>query len=408
MDAHSIAVVGLGYVGLPLAAALAAKHPVVGYDIDTEKVAKLQSSGVENGVRITGQISALSSANIFIITVPTPIDQDKKPDLTQLLLATKSVAEYLKPGALVIFESTVYPGCTEEACVPVLEKFSGLKYNQDFFVGYSPERINVGDQQHTLTNTVKITSGSTPEAAAKVDELYKSIITAGTYPAPSIKVAEAAKAIENAQRDLNISFVNELSLMFDKMGIDTHDVLDAAATKWNFHKYTPGLVGGHCIGVDPYYLSYKATQIGIAPQVISSGRRVNEGMAEFVAQKLDRLLQQKGKQVNGSRLLVLGITFKENCDDVRNSGVIALHRALASMGAYIDLIDPNADAQMVKHEYSLHLQTDLNYSYSYDAIILAVPHKAFEYINFLHWKQKGSIIFDIKGTLDRNIADARL
>lgn len=422
----SIAIIGLGYVGLPLAVAFAGKYQVTGYDIDAERVQELESEGDLTGqialehlqeartegqggrLELTADPAGIRSAQIFIVTVPTPIDRYKQPDLAPLLAATKTVAAALKKGDIVIFESTVYPGCTEEDCVPVLEQGSGLVFNVDFFCGYSPERINVGDQHNTLTSIIKVTSGSTPAIADEVDRLYQSIIKAGTHKAPSIKVAEASKAIENAQRDLNISFVNELALMFDKMGIDTRDVLDAAGTKWNFMKYQPGLVGGHCIGVDPYYLTYKAEQLGYTPLVISSGRRVNENMGVFVAGKVLDLIRDKGMAVGQASVLVLGITFKENCADIRNSGVIRLYDSLVGAGARVDVYDPRADVLKVAKEYSLPLLPKIDYIKKYDAVILAVAHQEFGNIDFETFRNSGAIIYDIKGVLDRRLADARL
>lgn len=422
----TIAIIGLGYVGLPLAIEFSKKYKVIGFDIDTERIAALETLGDNTGqidrnilqqvqagsgngkLKLTADLREIGYADIYIITVPTPIDDNKRPDLKPLLKATEMVASVLKNNDLVIFESTVYPGCTEEDCVPVLEKTSGLIFNQDFFCGYSPERINVGDRQNTLTSIVKVTSGSTPGVAEEVDQLYASIITAGTHKAPSIKVAEASKAIENSQRDLNISFVNELALIFDRMGIDTRDVLDAAGTKWNFIKYQPGLVGGHCIGVDPYYLTYKAEKLGYAPQVISSGRRVNEHMGAFVADKVLDLMRQRGKNIPASSILILGITFKENCADIRNSGVISLYRNLIQAGTKVDVYDPWADHGKVAKEYSVPLLPKIDYIKKYDAVILAVAHQEFAQIDFNSFKEKEAIIYDIKGVLDRNFVDARL
>ncbi|RYZ31190.1 MAG: nucleotide sugar dehydrogenase, partial [Sphingobacteriales bacterium] len=365
--------------------------------------------GVEGQqLKLTDREEELKTACIFIITVPTPINTDKRPDLGPLLTATRTVAAALKKGDIVIYESTVYPGCTEEDCVPLLEQVSGLQFNTDFYCGYSPERINVGDTKHTLTSIVKVTSGSTAAIADTVDSLYASIITAGTHKAPSIKVAEASKAIENAQRDLNISFVNELALMFDKMGIDTRDVLDAAETKWNFMKFQPGLVGGHCIGVDPYYLTYKAEQLGYQPQVISSGRRVNEHMGGFVAGKVLALIADKGTEVQQAFVLVLGITFKENCTDIRNSGVVMLYNSLVAAGAAVDVYDPWADPLKVAKEYSVPLLPEIDYIKKYDAVILAVAHNEFVQIDFEVFRASGAVIYDIKGVLDRSLTDARL
>lgn len=413
-----IAIIGLGYVGLPLALAFSKQYSVIGYDLDTKRVEALN-----NGVDITLQASeedlkankqllftadlaAIAAATIYIVTVPTPVHADKTPDLGPLLNATKTIAGVLKKGDIVIYESTVYPGCTEEDCVPVLEKIAGLKYNEDFYCGYSPERINPGDQVNTLTKIKKITSGSTPVIAASIDQLYASIITAGTYSAPSIKVAEAAKSIENAQRDINISFVNELALIFDRMGIDTHEVLAAASTKWNFLPFKPGLVGGHCIGVDPYYLAHKAKALGYHPQVILSGREVNDQMSLFVSEKLIRLLEQAGKQVQGAKVLILGVTFKENCPDIRNSKVFEIIRYLKDKGAMVDAFDPFANAEEVVQKQEVQLVTSLN---QYDAIVLAVAHDFFKALDFSMLKNNpNAIVYDTKAFLDRAIVTARL
>ncbi len=425
MNKKNIAVIGLGYVGLPLALEFAKKYPVIGFDIDKTRVQELNngidrtkeadiislkevlSSSSGNGLSFSSQISDLEESNIFIVTVPTPIDQFKSPDLTPLLSASKMLGSILKKGDIVIYESTVYPGCTEEDCVPVLEKHSGLKFNDDFFCGYSPERINPGDKVNTLTKIKKVTSGSTPEIAEVVDQLYKSIITAGTHKAPNLKVAEASKAIENAQRDVNISFVNELALIFDRVGIDTNDVIDAAATKWNFLKYQPGLVGGHCIGVDPYYLAHKAQSLGYHPQVILSGRRVNDNMGMFVANKVIKLMIHKGHRIQGAKALILGVTFKENCPDIRNSRVIDIYNELQQFGLQVDVYDPHADAKQVEHEYGISLTESINNHY--DAIILAVSHKEFLSIDFKELKNgNDTVIFDTKACLDRSIIDGRL
>ncbi|MBP5999833.1 MAG: nucleotide sugar dehydrogenase [Sediminibacterium sp.] len=413
-----IAIIGLGYVGLPLALAFSKQYSVIGYDLDTKRVEALN-----NGVDITLQASeedlkankqllftadlaAIAAATIYIVTVPTPVHADKTPDLGPLLNATKTIAGVLKKGDIVIYESTVYPGCTEEDCVPVLEKIAGLKYNEDFYCGYSPERINPGDQVNTLTKIKKITSGSTPVIAASIDQLYASIITAGTYSAPSIKVAEAAKSIENAQRDINISFVNELALIFDRMGIDTHEVLAAASTKWNFLPFKPGLVGGHCIGVDPYYLAHKAKALGYHPQVILSGREVNDQMSLFVSEKLIRLLEQAGKQVQGAKVLILGVTFKENCPDIRNSKVFEIIRYVKDKGAMVDAFDPFANAEEVMQKQHVQLVTSLN---KYDAIVLAVAHDFFKALDFSMLKNNpNAIVYDTKAFLDRAIVTARL
>lgn len=423
-----IAIIGLGYVGLPLAIEFGKKYPVIGFDINTERIQelnlgedrtreadlegmltamKLHTIGNGKGLRFSSEIDNLKLCNTFIVTVPTPIDQFKAPDLTPLLKASEMLGKVLKPGDLVIYESTVYPGCTEEDCVPVLEKISGLKFNVDFFCGYSPERINPGDKINTLTKIKKVTSGSTAEIADLVDALYGSIITAGTHKAPSLKVAEASKAIENAQRDVNISFVNELALIFDKMGIDTTDVIEAAGTKWNFLKYRPGLVGGHCIGVDPYYLAHKAESMGYHPQVILSGRRVNDGMGVFVAGKVIKLMIQKGISIKGSKALVLGITFKENCPDIRNSKVIDIINELLEFGLEVDVYDPHANPNEVLSEYGITIINGQLIG-KYDSIILAVAHEIFLSLRLTEIKKDVCIVFDTKSFLERALTDARL
>jgi UDP-N-acetyl-D-glucosamine/UDP-N-acetyl-D-galactosamine dehydrogenase len=413
-----IAIIGLGYVGLPLALAFAEKFQVVGFDINARRVNELKSGFdatlqakseelLSRPIQFSSAPEDIRDCTIYIITVPTPVDEAKKPDLHPLLKASAQVGAYLKPGNLVIYESTVYPGCTEEDCVPVLEWHSGLKYNQDFYCGYSPERISPGDTQHTLKTIVKVTSGSTPEIAKQVDALYASIIDAGTFPAKSIKVAEASKAIENAQRDVNISFVNELALIFDRMGVDTTDVLEASATKWNFLKFKPGLVGGHCIGVDPYYLAHKAELLGYHPEVILSGRRVNDQMASFVASKVVKMMLSRNLPVKNSRALILGITFKENCPDIRNTKVVDIYRELEQYGMQVDVYDPWAKADEVQSAFQFGLVEDLN-SKTYQAIILAVAHEEFAAIDFQGFKQQGSIIFDTKSVIDRKWVDGRL
>jgi len=425
-----IAVIGLGYVGLPLAIEFAKKYTVLGFDIDkariedllrgsdytneadTDELKKVLNLKDDRGLLLSSDASDLSQCNTFIITVPTPVNQFKSPDLRPLLYASEIIGKVLKPNDVVIYESTVYPGCTEEDCVPVLEEHSGLKFNVDFFCGYSPERINPGDKLYTLTKIVKVTSGSTPVVADYVDALYGSIIDAGTYKAPSIKVAEASKAIENAQRDINISFVNELALIFDLIGIDTNDVLAAAGTKWNFLKYKPGLVGGHCIGVDPYYLAHKAESLGYQPQVILSGRRVNDNMGVFVANKVIKLMVKKGISIAGSRVLILGITFKENCPDIRNSQVIDIYNELGQFGLNVDIYDPNANAGAVKKQHGIDLINDAGFiranNLLYDAIILAVSHKEFIGLNLQPFCKVNKVIFDTKAVLDREIVDGRL
>lgn len=429
-----IAVIGLGYVGLPLALEFSKKYPVLGFDINTARIAELKRGedrtkeaepeqlmqaikqsqetlggphAAATGLTFSATEADLASYNVYIVTVPTPIDQFKAPDLKPLKKASEMLGRYLKKGDIVIYESTVYPGCTEEECVPVLEKSSGLVFNQDFFCGYSPERINPGDKVNTLTKIKKVTSGSTPETAQTVDNLYKSIITAGTHLAPNMKVAEASKAIENAQRDVNISFVNELALIFERVGIDTTDVIEAAATKWNFLKYKPGLVGGHCIGVDPYYLAHKAEALGYHPQVILSGRRVNDLMGMFVANRVVKLLIAKGHKVKGAKALILGVTFKENCPDTRNTKVTDIHKELTQFGLEVDIFDPWADPQEVQEEYGLTLIPNLN-DKQYNAIIVAVAHNEFLELNLNAIKAQDSIVFDTKSFLPRAEVDARL
>lgn len=413
-----IAIIGLGYVGLPLAVAFGAKYQVVGFDTNSERIANLKN-GLDTTLQCTSQeianahqlvftddLTQIKDCTIFIITVPTPVTKDKQPDLHLLLTASKMVGEVLKKGDIVIYESTVYPGCTEEDCVPVLEEFSRLKYNQDFYCGYSPERINPGDKVHTLTKIIKVTSGSTPEVASMVDNLYASIITAGTHKASSIKVAEASKSIENAQRDINISFVNELALIFDKMDIDTNEVLAAAATKWNFLPFKPGLVGGHCIGVDPYYLAHKATSLGYHPQVILSGRHVNDQMSAFVTEKVIKLLIKNNFNVQGAKVLLLGVTFKENCPDIRNSQAFEIYTALKKLGVDVFAFDPFANAQEVLDNHQINLVTSLE---TYDAIVLTVAHDFFKSLNYTSLKSSANaVIYDTKAILDKSIVTARL
>jgi len=425
LENSKIAIIGLGYVGLPLAIEFGKKYKVLGFDINQVRIEELKSgkdrtdeadleglqfamnlaSEVDKvGLTFSSNVDELKSYTVFIVTVPTPIDQFKAPDLTPLLKASEILGKILKKGDIVIYESTVYPGCTEEDCVPVLEQYSRLKFNQDFYCGYSPERINPGDKVNTLTKIKKVTSGSTLEIAEVVDQLYKSIITAGTHKAPSIKVAEASKIIENAQRDVNISFVNELALIFDRMGINTNDVLEAAETKWNFLKYKPGLVGGHCISVDPYYLAHKAESLGYYPQVILSGRRVNDNMGIFVANKLIKLMIQKGIAINGAKALVLGITFKENCADIRNSKVIDIVRELQQFSIFVDVFDPHANKQDVKDVYGIELIDKISKTYS--GIILAVSHN--EFLNIKFENSASTVIFDVKSFLNKGIADGVL
>lgn len=411
-----ICVIGLGYVGLPLAHAFSSKYQVVGFDISKYRIDELSSGydrtleltesqvkeAIKNGMKFTLDTNDIKDCNIYIVTVPTPIDKNKRPDLTPLIKASETVGKVLKKDDIVIYESTVYPGATEEDCVPVLEKFSNLKFNVDFFCGYSPERINPGDKEHTVTKILKVTSGSTPEIGKKVNELYASIITAGTHLAPTIKVAEAAKVIENSQRDINIAFVNELAIIFNKLGINTNDVLAAAGTKWNFLPFRPGLVGGHCIGVDPYYLTHKAQSIGYNPEIILAGRRLNDNMGIYVANQVIKLMIKKGHKIEGSKVLVLGITFKENCPDIRNSRVIDVIEELQEFGCNIDIYDPWADTKEVEHEYNLKLIKELNIA-KYEAIVLAVAHNEFKQLKL---KTNENIVFDIKSILDET--DGRL
>ena len=418
-----IAIIGLGYVGLPLAVEFAKKYNVIGYDINQSRVDELNNYldktlettseelefVINKGLTCTTNLDSIRDCNFYIITVPTPIDEHNSPDLYLVEKATETVASVLEKGDIVIYESTVYPGCTEEVCVPILEKKTGLKFNNDFFCGYSPERINPGDKVHTLTTIKKVTSGSTPEIAIKVDTLYKSIITAGTHLASSIKVAEAAKVIENSQRDINIAFVNELALIFDKLGIDTMDVLKAAGTKWNFLPFTPGLVGGHCIGVDPYYLTYKAETVGYNPQVILSGRRINDNMGIFVANKIIKLMIQKGAKIKGANILLLGITFKENCPDIRNSKVVDVYQELKDFGCNVDVYDPWASHKEVKYEYNINLKDyEEIKNKKYEGVVLAVSHTKINQLNIENFKAENSIIYDIKSFLDKNIVDGRL
>nr|WP_315243895.1 nucleotide sugar dehydrogenase [uncultured Flavobacterium sp.] len=421
-----IAVIGLGYVGLPLARLFATKYPVVGFDINESRITSLRqgtdstlevedailqsvlvdSTNKTKGLYCTDNINNIADCNYFIITVPTPVDRNNRPDLTPLYKASETVGKMLKQGDIVIYESTVYPGVTEEQCVPVLEKISGLKFNVDFFAAYSPERINPGDKEHTVEKILKITSGSTVETGLKVDELYKSVITAGTYLAPTIKVAEAAKVIENSQRDINIAFVNELAKIFNLMNIDTQEVLAAAATKWNFLPFKPGLVGGHCIGVDPYYLAQRAQEFGYHPEIILAGRRLNDSMGEYIASQVVKLMIKKGISVNNAELLMLGITFKENCPDVRNTKIVDVVRALKEYGISVTIYDPIANIEEVKKEYRL---TTINIlpKEKFDAIVLGVAHSEFLNLDYFEIQKTNSLIYDVKGVLG-TIADNRL
>lgn len=421
LNEKKIGIIGLGYVGLPLAVEFSSYYSVVGFDINSKRIDELlrgfdQTREVdeihlqkvlEKNLKFTSNTNDINDCSIYIVTVPTPIDSFKVPDLKPLLNASELVGKVLKKGDIVIYESTVYPGCTEEDCVPVLERNSGLVFNKDFFCGYSPERINPGDKINTLKNIVKVTSGSTNKVAEIVDNLYSSIISAGTHKASSIKVAEASKAIENAQRDLNISFVNELALIFDRMGIDTNDVLDAAGTKWNFLKFKPGLVGGHCIGVDPYYLTYKSESLGYHPAVILSGRRVNDNMGIFVAGKVVKLMIAKGHKIKESSALLLGLTFKENCPDIRNTKMIDVYKEMIQYGMNVDIYDPWADKEEVQKEYGIQLQEQIDYL-KYEAIIIGVAHNEFKRLDFQAFKDNGCVIFDTKAFINRDLVDGRL
>jgi UDP-N-acetyl-D-glucosamine/UDP-N-acetyl-D-galactosamine dehydrogenase len=423
-----IAVIGLGYVGLPLAVEFAKKYAVTGFDINKRRIEELKEGHdhtmeIEDGdlkkvlctkpgskgLYCSDKISDIGSCNFYIVTVPTPTDKHNHPDLTLLYKASEMVGSVLKKGDIVIYESTVYPGVTEEECAPVLEKTSGLIFNKDFFCGYSPERINPGDKFHTVAKILKITSGSTPETAKKVDDLYLSIIEAGTHPAPSIKVAEAAKVIENSQRDINIAFVNELAKIFNLLGIDTNAVLQAAGTKWNFLKFKPGLVGGHCIGVDPYYLAQKAQLAGYHPEIILAGRRLNDSMGAYVASETIKLMVKKEIPIKNASILILGFTFKENCTDVRNTRVIDIVNELKSYQATISIYDPWAEPEIVKHEYGIDTFKSLSGKFEkYDAVILAVAHEEFNKLNIPELVNKRSVIYDVKGVLNSDIIDARL
>ncbi|KMQ68957.1 UDP-N-acetyl-D-galactosamine dehydrogenase [Chryseobacterium sp. FH2] len=426
---YKIAVIGLGYVGLPLARLFATQYPVVGFDINQKRIDELNTGidstlevennvlqavllkenpsleGENNGLYCSANIDDIRDANIYIVTVPTPVDKHNRPDLTPLYKSSETVAKVLSKGDIVIYESTVYPGVTEEECIPVLEKDSGLKFNQDFFAGYSPERINPGDKEHTVEKILKVTSGSTPEIGKIVDNLYKSVIVAGTHLAPTIKVAEAAKVIENSQRDINIAFVNELAKIFNLLDIDTHAVLEAAGTKWNFLPFKPGLVGGHCIGVDPYYLAQKAQEKGYHPEIILAGRRLNDSMGEYVASQLVKTLIRKDIKVNGAKVLNLGITFKENCPDVRNTKAVDVINGLADYALDVTTFDPWANPEEVKHEYNLHVVNKIP-DEKFDAIILTVAHKEFIDINLNNYLKEGGIIYDVKGVLEE--CDSRL
>lgn len=421
-----IAVIGLGYVGLPLARLFATKYSVIGFDINQPRVNELNSGkdstlevedellqsvlkntpSADNGLYCSTNIEDIRDCNYYVVTVPTPVDKNNRPDLTPLYKSSETVAKVLKKGDIVIYESTVYPGVTEEECVPVLEKISGLKFNEDFYAGYSPERINPGDKEHTVEKILKVTAGSTPEVGKKVNELYKSVITAGTHLAPTIKVAEAAKVIENSQRDINIAFVNELAKIFNCMGIDTLDVLEAAGTKWNFLPFRPGLVGGHCIGVDPYYLAQKAQEVGYHPEIILAGRRLNDSMGEYVASQVVKLMIKRSIAIKDAKLLMLGITFKENCPDVRNTKIVDVIKALTDYGIEVTIYDPWANPEEVQHEYGMTAVKSLPAD-KFDAIVLGVAHKEFKDVDFDSIKSANSVVYDVKGILGDK-ADGKL
>jgi len=431
-----IAVIGLGYVGLPLARLFATKYPVVGFDINKNRVAEIikgndstmevepeilksslvtvnptieyRNDNYSNGLFCSYNIEDIHQCNFYVITVPTPVDRNNRPDLTPLLKASETVGKVISKGDIVVYESTVYPGATEDDCIPVIEKISGLKYNIDFFAGYSPERINPGDKEHTVEKIKKVTSGSNPFASEIVNSIYLNVIEAGTHLAPSIKVAEAAKVIENSQRDINIAFVNELAKIFNLMKIDTHAVLEAAGTKWNFLPFKPGLVGGHCIGVDPFYLAQKAQEYGYHPEIILAGRRLNDGMGKYVASEVVKLMIKKGITIKGSKVLMLGITFKENCPDIRNTKAIDVYNELIEYEINVDVYDPWADKEEVMHEYKINTLTSYPEKNGYNAIILVVAHKEFMKINLLDHKKSGSVIYDVKGLYRNENVDGRL
>lgn len=414
-----IAVIGLGYVGLPLARLFATKYNVVGFDINRNRVEELRqgtdstlevedsilqavlkpSYNDDNGLFVSYDLGDINECNVYVVTVPTPVDKNNRPDLTPLYKSSETVGKVLKKGDIVIYESTVYPGVTEEECIPVLERISGLKFNEDFFAGYSPERINPGDKEHTVEKILKVTSGSTPEIGLRVNELYKSVIVAGTHLAPSIKVAEAAKVIENSQRDINIAFVNELAKIFNILDIDTHAVLEAAGTKWNFLPFKPGLVGGHCIGVDPYYLAQKAQEHGYHPEIILAGRRLNDSMGDYVAAQVVKCMIKKGIKVNGAEVLMLGVTFKENCPDVRNTKIVDVVKALKEYSINVTIYDPWANPAEVKHEYGIDCCADMNSEAKYDAVVLGVAHKEFMNLDLDKLKKEIAIVYDVKGIL---------
>jgi UDP-N-acetyl-D-glucosamine/UDP-N-acetyl-D-galactosamine dehydrogenase len=422
LEETKIGVIGLGYVGLPLAVEFGKRYPTVGFDINSSRIDELLSGkdstlevepeGLSQAVNLTfsDQASQLEGCNFYIVTVPTPIDEHKQPDLSPIIAASHTLGQYLNSGDIVVYESTVYPGATEEVCVPILEKDSGLMFNRDFFVGYSPERINPGDKEHRLPNILKVTSGSTPEVASFIDDLYRSIITAGTHKASSIKVAEAAKVIENTQRDLNIALVNELAIIFNRLGIDTLEVLEAAGSKWNFLPFRPGLVGGHCIGVDPYYLTHKAKSIGHQPEVILSGRRINDRMGAYIVGVIIKMMIKRGHAIASSKVLILGLTFKENCNDLRNTKVADMIAEFESFGTQVDVYDPWADPKQAKHEYGIELIKAPQDNH-YDAVVIAVAHDEFKQLGAARIRGFGtnnSILYDVKHLLPKDAVDGRL
>lgn len=418
-----ICVIGLGYVGLPLARLFSTKFETIGFDMNQSRVDMLNAGHDttlevsdelladainEHGFKCTTDINDIKKCNFYIVAVPTPVDENNRPDLKPLWSASETIGKVISKGDIVVYESTVYPGVTEEECLPIVEKVSGLKFNEDFFAGYSPERINPGDKEHTVEKIKKVTSGSTPEIADIVDKVYNTVLVNGTHKAPSIKVAEASKIIENSQRDVNIAFMNELAKIFNAMGIDTHDVIEAAASKWNFIKLSPGLVGGHCISVDPYYLIQKAQVYGVLPRVMSSARRLNDGMGEYVANQVIKLMNKKGVLVKGSKILILGITFKENCPDIRNTKIVDIYSTLSEYTGNITIYDPWADSAEVKREYNIDITNQLDASEKYDAIILGVAHKEFLSLDIKSHLNDEGVIYDVKSILDRNIIDGRL
>lgn len=418
-----IGVVGLGYVGLPLARLFSTKYPTIGYDLNEKRVNELMkghdatlevedsllTEAINNhGFKCSSKLEDISDCNIYIVAVPTPVDENNRPDLKPLWGASETIGKVISKGDIVIYESTVYPGVTEEECLPVVERVSGLKYNVDFFAGYSPERINPGDKLHTVEKIKKVTSGSTPEVADIVDSLYNSVLVNGTHKAPSIKVAEASKIIENSQRDVNIAFMNELAKIFNAMGIDTHDVIEAAASKWNFIKLNPGLVGGHCISVDPYYLIQKAQVYGVLPRVMFAARRLNDGMGDYVANQTIKCMNKKGIMVKDAKFLILGITFKENCPDIRNTKVVDIYHTLKEYSDNITVLDPWANKEKVLKEYNIEIENNIDKKDKFDAIILAVAHKEFLHLNLKEYINENGVIYDVKGILDRSIIDGRL